>query len=130
MSSIDEAASVADDSMAPRSLEVVAVSLLVEVSVMTVSLPSVISELVAIVELAAGSGVTIPEGSGPVVAVFVLVPVVVVSVAVVVSPVMTEATSDRTSPIVEMRLPRPESALLEESVELPPVTCLLTTCGK
>lgn len=121
---------MADDSIAPRSLEVVAVSLFVEVSVMTVSLPSVISELVAIVELAAGSGVMVPEVSGPVVAVSVLGPVVVASVAVVVSPVMTEATSDRTSPIVEMRLPRPESALLDVSVELPPVTCLLTTCGK
>lgn len=108
-------------------LVLVAVSV-VAVSVMTVSRPNVMSELVAMDEVAAGSGVMLAPDAD--VDVPVLVPVVVASVAVEVSPVMTDATSDKTSPIVEMREPRPESALLEESVELVPVTCLLTTCGK
>jgi hypothetical protein len=134
MSRMDEAASVADERTAFGSLVVVAVSVLVDVSLMTELSPRVIPDSVALAE---GLGVIVAPVPGPVVPVSVVVPVVsvpvaVASVAVVVSPVMTEATSDRTSPIVEMTLPRPESALLEESVEvlLSPVTCRLTARGK
>lgn len=127
---MDEAASVADERTSLGSLVVVAVSVLVDVSLMTELSPRVIPDSVA---LAVGLGVTVAPVVGPVVSVPVVVPVASVAVvAVEASFVMAEATSDRTSPIVDMTLPRPVSALLEESVEVPllPVTCLLTARGK
>jgi len=87
-------------------------SVLDDVALMTESLPNVIP----VSEVVVASGLGVADA---------------VESVVVASEVMTEATPDRTSPIVDMMLPNPESALLEESVVvlLSPVTCLFTATG-